>query len=167
MNRKIAIGALVGALLMSSSLIGVSYGGSNASITEPTVIELNWDTEGKDSRVRYYLLGEYEGITGQITMKKLPLFDQDGNRVGMQHISCTAAGPNWVCTLVSKIADGPYTDKGTVVGIAAKPLNIANVDEGVNVVITGGTGAYENVGGHAVEVGGTGETTYTLFLLPS
>lgn len=45
MNGKIAVGVLVGALLMSGLFVGVAYGG-NPSITEPTILELEWHTGG-------------------------------------------------------------------------------------------------------------------------
>lgn len=49
----------------------------------------------------------------------LVLNDQDGNKVGRQHIDCLASEKNRVCTFVSKIVVGPNADKGTVVGIGA------------------------------------------------
>lgn len=162
MNTKVAVGALAAALLISGLLVGVSRGGSTG-ITEPTVLELKWTTDAATSRIHYFPLRDGEG-GGQITIKKLVLYDLDGNEVGRQHIECLSAEKNWMCTFVSKIIDGPNTDKGTVVGVGAKPLK--KVQTKVNVAITGGTGAYEGVSGYAKELGGTGKTTYTLYMTP-
>ena len=169
MNRKIAIGVLAGALLMSGLFVGVSYGGS-PSTTEPTMLKLGWHTGGKRTHIRIYPLRQAEGyaptgpVTGQVTAKKLPLFDVDGNSVGTQYIDCMATvDTSWVCTLVSVLKDGPYTDKGTVVvtGVSKHRGDFVS-----RMTVTGGTGAYNNVGGHVIAEGVDGHVTYTLFLVP-
>jgi hypothetical protein len=169
-NGKIAVGALVGALLMSSLLVGVSYGDdadTSAAVAEPTVVELVWHTNGPRSDVLFFLFAEDGGRCGaddpvclQITEKDMPLFDVDGNEIGRQLISCTATDrTGWQCQLITKIQDGPHTDKGQVVAIATKhPTDIHTL------AVVGGTGAYEGVGGYARQVGQTGRVTYTLHL---
>lgn len=170
MNRKIAVGALVGALLLSGLLVGVSYGGSGiaepAGETQPTVLELWWNTNHKDSEVRFFLFDEHGGrcgeedkVCGQITEKDMPLFDVDGNKVGRQHISCMASDvTEWVCHQISVIKDGPNTDRGQVTAFGTKDPSA------IHIAVTGGTGAYEGVSGHARQVGDDGKVTYTLFL---
>jgi hypothetical protein len=175
MLRKASIGILAAALLLSGALVGVG-GTQPAVLEEPTVIELVWNTKAEDSNIRFFPLsedepgGQFEAegpATGQITTKKLTLFDVDGNEVGRQFIECMV-GPDtpWICTLVSILKDGPYTDKGTVVatGHSNHQPGTRNIS---SIPVTGGTGAYTNVGGHVVQEGVVGKVTYTLFLEPA
>jgi hypothetical protein len=170
---KIVLGVLVGALLVSGLLVGVSYGDDQvrvASTSDPTVLELWWNTLGARSEVRYFLIAEDGGRCGdddpvclQITEKDMPLFDVDGNEVGRQLISCSVTDvTGWNCTYITKIKDGPNTDTGQVVAIGTKrPSDVHTI------VVTGGSGAYENAGGHARQVGQEGKVTYTLYLTPA
>lgn len=174
MFRKLSVGLIAAALLLSAALVGVSYGGGGgiadpAGQTQPTVLKLWWNTERQDSEVRVFLFDEHGGrcgeedeVCGQITEKDMPLFDVDGNRVGRQHISCMASDvTEWVCHQISVIKDGPNTDPGQVTTFGVK-----NPSEIYTIPVTGGTGAYEGVGGHARQVGQDGRVTYTLFLEP-
>src|SRR5262245_17821193 len=178
MNRKIAVGVLSAVLLMSGALVGVGYARGNRSSQatvpeEPTVIELEWHTGGKGSHIRFYPLredapgGRYGGdgpSSGQATTKKLPLFDVDGNQVGREYIDCMATvDTGWVCTLVSMLQDGPYTDKGSVVatGVSKHRIGMPNIS---TLPVTGGTGAYSNVSGQAIQEGVDGKIKYTLYL---
>jgi hypothetical protein len=168
-NGKIAIGALVGALLMSSLLVGVSYGQDPGAVAEPTVVELVWHTNGPRSSVLFFLFDEGGGrcgvedlVCGQLTEKDMPLYDVDGNEIGRQLISCTATDKTgWQCQLITKIQDGPHTDKGQVIAIGTKhPSDVHTL------AVVGGTGAYEGVSGYARQVGQTNRVTYTLYLTP-
>ena len=168
MKSKLAVAVLAGALLMSGLQVGVSYGGRKG-ITEPTVLKLHWNTRLEDSRVESFIFGhdgkpcdETVPVCGQITLKDMSLFDKDGNEVGRQHISCTVSDrTEWFCSFVSEIEDGPYTEEGTVTGLGVKRPNGNSL-----VSITGGTGAYENVGGHAWKDGDNSRVGFTLHLLP-
>ena len=181
MFRKVSIGLLSAALLMSGALVGVGYAGGvgdtqPAVLEEPTVIELMWKTGAEDSHIRFFPLAgdipggrfEAEGpTTGQITTKKLTLFDVDGNEVGRQYIDCIVTiDTPWICTLVSVLKDGPNTDKGTVVatGYSKHQPGMPNIS---SIPVTGGTGAYNNVGGHVIQEGVDGTVKYTLFLEPA
>ena len=125
MKGKIAVGALLGALLMSSVLVGVSRGQDpgRRAIAEPNVLELVWHTNGPRSDVLFFLFDEGGGrcgvedlVCGQLTEKDMPLYDVDGNEIGRQLISCTATDrTGWQCQLITKIQDGPHTDKGQVI----------------------------------------------------
>ncbi len=169
MTRKLGVGVLAAALLMSGALVGVSFGGGEGGVTQPTVLEFKWNTAAEGSEVEFFLFDEHGGrcgeedkVCGQITEKDMPLLDLDGNVVGRQHISCTASDrTTWFCRLVTKIKDGPSTDKGTVVAIGVKsPSGIHKS------AVVGGTGAYENAGGHAIQVEGWARSTFTLYLVP-
>ena len=181
MFRKVSIGLLSAALLVSGGLVGVGYAGGvggtqPAVVEEPTVIELMWKTGAEDTNIRFLPLAgdlpggrfEAEGPTiGQITTKKLTLFDVDGNEVGHEYIECMVTiDTPWICTLVSVLKDGPYTDKGTVVatGYSKHRPGLPNIS---TIPITGGSGAYNNVGGQAIQEGVDGKVTYTLYLIPS
>ena len=91
----------------------------------------------------------FAGRTGRSTVAKNPISDVDGNEVGHVNTFCMASVgegglTNWVCTLVLKLTAGPYTQRGTIV--ATGLYGIGEDDADVHAV-TGGTGAYENVGG--------------------
>lgn len=162
MKKKLSVGVLVAALLMAGTLVGVSFGGGGG-ITQPEVIELSYRRE----RVHFYPLREGDGRqTGQVTLIKRQLLDADGNSVGHMNISCTVADRpwvNWICDAVLTLKAGPHTERGTVVttGIYASPEDGTNADV---FAVTGGTGAYENVRGHATQR--EGSDSYTLNLIP-
>ena len=186
MNTKLTVGALAGALLMSGLLVGVSDAdsGGDAGTVEAegsaggtgTVIELWWDTRGKfGSLIGFFPMDTNAGRCDdsdprclQVTLKEMPIFDQDGTRVGRQHIQCTW-GPHlkpeksidWFCSYVTQLKDGPYTDLGQLTGVGIKRPN-----GDVLVSITGGTGAYENAGGYAFQTGDTGRVPFTIHLSP-
>lgn len=171
MDRKItvgAVGALVGALLMSGLQVGVSYGGAEDA-TERTNLKLHWNTRDKDSFVEFFAFDpdagrceDSDAVCGQITLKDMPLYDRDGNEVGRQHISCTVSDTTeWFCSYLSELEDGPYTDRGQVTAIGGERPNGNS-----HVIITGGTGAYGNVGGHGWKDGVIGRVNYTLTLVP-
>ena len=148
MTRKVSIGVLAAALLMSGALVGVSFGGGGG-ITQPEVIELSLELCGDSCRgflLRDNAFGRGRGL---ITLSSDPLFDVDGERVGHQDESCaTSSGPGgdvgWVCTYVVSLKDGQHTDRGTVTTTGIYRF------EGISrFAVTGGTGAYENVRGYA------------------
>jgi hypothetical protein len=168
-NKKLAVGMLAGALLMSSLLVGVSHGGSGGN--SGTVIELWWDTDRDDSWIEYLLVdpngGRCENLASdpvcvQITLKDMPIFDQDDTQVGRQHIQCTVADTvSWFCSYVTQLTDGPYTDDGQLTGVGIKRPN-----GDLLISITGGTGAYEDAGGYIFQSGDTGNVTFTIHLAP-
>ena len=128
------------------------------------MLRLHWNTRDEDSRVEHFFIepcDETVPVCGQITLKDMPLFDQDGNEVGRQHISCTVSDTTeWFCSFVSQIEDGPYTDRGQVTAIGVKTPNGNS-----HVSITGGAGAYGNVGGHGWKDGDDGRVNFTLHLV--
>jgi hypothetical protein len=172
MRVKVVSAVLLGVLVLSSLLVRASYGDDQADLrgsAKQTVLELWWNTRHPDSEVWIFLFDEHAGrcddvdidpVCLQVTEKDMPLFDADGNRIGRQLISCTVTDrTGWNCTLISKIRDGKYTDKGQIVVIGTKhPSDIHTLS------VVGGTGAYEGVGGHAIQVGQDGRVTYTLHL---
>jgi hypothetical protein len=157
MNRKIAIGVLTAALLVSGLLVGVSHGGS-AEITQPEVLELRF----KDRHIEYFPMYRENGKWGgQATFLTRLLFDVDGNHVGIQRVDCMgSADRGWICTSVSTLRDGPHTDKGTIVSTGIYTLSPSAQYH--TYAVTGGTGAYDNVGGRMRQE----NRTYTLYLVP-
>jgi hypothetical protein len=165
MMGKLSVGLIATVLLLSGVLVGVSYGGGGG-ITEPQTIEL--DVDPCSVRCRIYALVDSAGRqTGQVTLTKNPLHDADGNRVGNVDISCTASdgpgGPTgWVCTYIHTLKAGPYTEHGTIVTTGSYTGSDGDV-----FAVTGGTGAYVNVRGHAtMNYGQNPELNYTLTLIP-
>ena len=173
MNTKVAVGALAAALVMSGLLVGVSRGGSEGATG--TVIELKWNTMTAEALVEHFpmdtsagLCTDSDPICLQVTLKEMPIFDQEDTQVGRQQIQCTvgwhlkpAKSIDWFCSYVTQLKDGPYTDRGQITGVGIKRPN-----GDVRISITGGTGAYENAGGYIFQSGDTGKVTYTIHLAP-
>ena len=138
------------------------------------MIDLNWNTRGEGSVVEHFLFDPNGGvchdsdpICAQITLKDMPIFDQEGTQVGRQYIQCTVAdfvaGPAadvaWFCSYVTKLRDAPYTDPGQLTGVGIKRPN-----GDLLISVTGGTGAYEDAGGYIVQTGDTGKVTFSIHL---
>jgi hypothetical protein len=165
MARKLSVGAIAGAMLISGGLVGVSFAGGGG-ITEPQVIELSLDLCGDSCRI-FELQDPVHGRGGNalITFSKDPLFDVDGNEVGFQSEHCTTSeghggGTPWVCTYVLKLKAGPHTEPGSVVTTGIYSFGPSTF------AVTGGTGAYENVRGSARMVVVDGREVITLNLIP-
>jgi len=160
MARKLSIVLLSAALILSGTLVGVSYGGGGG-IIEPQVIELvttgcatNDDDPATECRV--YQLKDTDGErSGEIFRFKVPLQDTDGNPVGRGYLECSGSkGTGQTCTLVLSLKPGPFTELGTIVSTGVNSLPPK--------AITGGSGAYLNVRG---EVSGEGQDDgFHLFL---
>jgi len=143
MTRKLSVGVLAAALLLSGALVGVSFGGGGG-ITQPEVIELSLEICGRPNCTGWELRHvEWGRGTGLITVARDPLFDVDGTQVGSQRTQCVVSA-SWVCTWLVALKDGPYTESGTIV-----TTGIYGWEEGSTLAVTGGTGAYENVRGSA------------------
>jgi Dirigent-like protein len=163
-TRKLIVGVIAAALLLSGALVGVSYGGTGG-ITEPEVIELSLDLCSKTCRGFELQDPIFGRGTAWIVASDDLLFDVDGTRVGRQSFQCTVSGP-WVCTYVITLKAGPYTEPGTVVTTGIYRFS----DPPETLAVTGGTGAYENVRGYAtMELVGAGADRHevlTLNLIP-
>jgi hypothetical protein len=166
MTRKLSVGVIATALLLSGGLVGVSFGGTGG-ISEPQVIELSLDVCGDSCRL-FELRDPVHGPRGNalITLSNDPLFDVDGNRVGSQIRHCTTSDGNrggtpFVCTDLLKLKAGLHTEAGTVVTTGTYRFG----DPSTSAVI-GGTGAYENVRGYATLETSGGQETLILNLIP-
>ena len=155
MTRKLSVGVLAAALLVSGALVGVSFGGGGG-ITQPEVIELSvilWDPDS----FRMYGLRDPDYGKGKavIAVSHDSVFDVDRDDVGSLRQDCV----DWVCTYVFGLKAGPHTERGTVVATGVyrfgKPTRFA---------VTGGTGAYENISGYIDEVAGEGQDEDRTFL---
>jgi hypothetical protein len=158
MAKKVGIGAIAAALLLSGGLVGVSYGGTGG-IPEPQTIELQIDV---CRNPHFFFFGDPEGPksadVGQVTLCRSPIFDANGDRVGTHNTSCTVSDrTDWICTHTYVLRAGPFTEDGTIIGTG----NYTGGD-GDEIAITGGTGAYQDVGGYAVQ----GDGDHTLNLIP-
>lgn len=162
MSKRIIVGGLATALLLSGALVGVSFGGASTSITEPQVIELRVDPCSQVCRHYQFPNSDDRGV-GQLTLGENPIFDAEDNRVGRMTLSCVVSdgrrsgNTNWTCTHVLSLTAGPYTERGTVI-----TTGIWYTGEKDVIAVTGGTGAYENARGAAVVEG----RNYTLHLIP-
>jgi len=145
MARKMSVGLIAAALMLSDALVGVSYGGGGG-ITEPQVLELvtggcatNDDDPATECRV--FDLTDNEGDpSGTIFRSRVPLSDIDGNPVGRSFLQCEGAkGTGQTCTLILSLKPGPHTESGTIVSTGVNDLPPS--------AITGGSGAYLNVRG--------------------
>jgi hypothetical protein len=167
MLKKLSVGAIATALLLSGGLLGVSFAGAGG-ITEPQVIELSLDLCGNTCQI-FELQDPVFGRRGDlwITVSDDALLDVDGNRVGRQSEQCTTSGPAgrghgtpWHCTYIVTLNDGPHTDAGTIVSTGIYTF------ETDTFAITGGTGAYENVRGTVTMDPVDGREVLTLNLIP-
>ena len=158
MIRKGGIGVIAAAFLLSGALVGVSYGGGGG-ITEPELIELHIDV---CQRPHYYLLRNDTTIAGQVTLCRSPILDAEGDRTGTQNVSCTVSdATDWVCTNLYVLKAGPSTEDGTIVTTGHYTDGDGDV-----FAITGGTGAYQDVGGYAVQGDERRGVNHTLNLIP-
>jgi hypothetical protein len=160
MTRKLGVGVLAAALLMSGALVGVSFGGGGG-ITQPEVIELSLSICGRPNCTGWELRhAEWGRGGGLITVARDPLFDADGTRVGSHRMQCVVG--DWQCNVVIELKAGPYTELGTVVTSGMFRW------ESSTFAVTGGTGAYENVRGSATleDPRGPDNAVLTLNLIP-
>jgi hypothetical protein len=159
MTKKVSIGVLVAALLMSGALVGVSFGGGGSGrITQPELIELHIDV---CQRPHFYLLRNDSKVAGQVTLCRSPILDAEGDRTGTQNVSCTVSdASDWICTNLYALRAGAFTEEGTIVTTGHYVDGHGDVH-----AITGGTGAYQDVGGYAVQRTGRG-VNHTLHLIP-
>ena len=159
--RKLSVGLIATALLLSGALVGVSYGGEGG-ITEPEVIELSTAVCGTPGWCRHFPMVDWDGRqTGQVSIIRNPIYDADGKKVGTVNVWCSVGlGTDWVCTYVHTLKAGAYTAVGTIV-----TTGIYTGNDGDVFAVTGGTGAYDNVRGHAT-MNYSGELNYTLNLIP-
>jgi hypothetical protein len=151
MVKKLTFGVVATVLLLSSALVGVSYGGGGG-ITEPQVLELvttscSTDDDDPQTDCRVFELTDNEGKrSGEIFRFKVWVSDVDGNPVGYTYLQCDIArGTGRTCTNVLVLKPGPHTERGTIVSMGVEPFP--------SPAIVGGSGAYLNVRG---EVTGEG-----------
>jgi len=161
MMRKLSVGLVAVALLMSGAMVGVSFAGGEG-IEQPEVIELSLEICGakcKGYALRDPIFGQGNGF---MTLSHDPVFDVDGNKVGNQEESCVVSkGTAFVCSYVITLKDGPHTENGTVV-----TTGIYRFGDPTAFAITGGTGAYANVRGYAALETSGGQEFLTLNLVP-
>lgn len=145
-RNKIGIGAVVGVLLLSGVLAGVSYGDA-ARVTDPQVIEL---VSGDILK---------EASQGMLTQLRESALDTEGARVGTIRWNC-ADGADWHCTLVYGLR-GSESERGSVVA-----TGIFRGFSGESLAVTGGTGAFASVRGVVVLTVVDGGFVHTLDLTP-
>jgi len=166
MGRKLLIGVLASAVLLVGTLVGVSFGGGGG-ITQPEEIVLTHSICGKDARCEFFRLDpSSRGGDGQLIQGRLPSRDVDGNVVGMSHAQVvTVEGTGSTATVIQTLKDGPHTSRGTITltGFVQRDGCYFG-DEVCTFAVTGGTGAYVNVRGHATleRVGKKIRTTLSL-----
>jgi hypothetical protein len=148
MDRKLSIGVLAAALLLSGLLVGVSYGGP-AAIADPQVIELH---AGK-------VLGEPVTGKGGEQLGEVML-GAGGHAVGAARWDMSGGGLNWHATIVYVLTGGGL-DQGTVVA-----MGMFRGFNGERLAVAGGTGAYANARGFVRLTVENGNYTHTLHLLP-
>jgi hypothetical protein len=159
MAKRLGIGVLAAALLVSGMLMGVSYAGS-AGITEPHVIALHLGDGG--SNKNFPIKDEDGGKSGGLGVFREPLLDADGAQVGsLTSTFFLVRRVAWTDIATFTLKPGAHTEAGTI-AIAGnfKGFN------GESMAVTGGTGAYENVRGFVTLTAEADGFTYTLNLIP-
>ncbi|HEX6843658.1 MAG TPA: hypothetical protein VF235_00950 [Actinomycetota bacterium] len=144
MDRRLSIGVLAAALLLSGLFVGVSYGGPSDLGAPQTIVLYEGDILGQAGR-----------------HTKVQLEDGDGQVVGSIVWGCSNTAVSWTCTNVLVVKPGSSIPTGTIV--------ISGIFRGFNgerLAVVGGTGAYRNVGGvDTLSVTDDG-FTHTLSLVP-
>jgi hypothetical protein len=150
MGKKLSVGILAAALLLSGLLVGVSYGDApSKAIADPQVLRLvlSDQSEGKG--------------THPINDARIAAEDQDGNLVGWMRWQ-GKKGVDWHVTIVFGLQPGTYTERGTV-----QTAGIFRGFSGESLAVTGGTGAYSNVRGYLKLTAEPGDVfVTTLYLTP-
>jgi len=148
--RNVAVFA--SALMLGGFTIGLGVASASSSIAAPVtvkVIEHSLHDKVID-------VGKPGDSTGDILTFHNDLYDSsDTNKVGVDQGQCTRMNPKagtWECWWSIVLEDGQVTAEGPYSDTAPTDL----------YAVTGGTGAYENVGGSVLEESGPGASEYTL-----
>jgi hypothetical protein len=142
MDRKLSVGVLVAALLLSGLFVGVSYGGPAGVAASEAIVLHDGDVLAESGR-----------------QTKVQVLDEDGDAVGTMVWDCTTHAVSWTCTNVLSLKDGPYTERGSIV-----VSGIFRGFVGERLAVTGGTGAYQGAGGSVRLTVEGGEFTHTFTL---
>ena len=149
-KRAVVLG--VAMMLAIGAFAGVSFGGGRG-ITQPTTISLVATTCGGDgAHCRFYPLTSFGGKqNGDVETFNVPIVDEDGVTVGRNRAYCVVAQSIGAqCTLTETIRAGAFTEAGTVMLSGLFHPNLYTPGGYVDTfAVLGGTGAYENVRGHA------------------
>jgi hypothetical protein len=142
--RRSGVAAVAAGLLFAAALVGDAVASGDA-ITEPQTLELvttacSTNDDDPETQCRIYPLRDSDGrLSGDLVRFRVPARDLDGNRVGSGSLVCSSAkGTGNLCTLVLTLRAVGDIEAGTIVatGTSLPPS-----------AITGGSGAYQNVGG--------------------
>jgi hypothetical protein len=128
MVRKVSVGTLVTALLLSGVLMGVSRGDPGPTAAAPASFRL---------LVGHTLSDASEGLDDQTACEAR----WGGERVGTILWNSTGTGRNWHVTIVYKVTD-PSIGIGSLVA-----TGIFRGFNGEQLAVTGGTGAYVGADG--------------------
>ena len=150
MIRKMV--ALAAVLMLGGVTIGLSVASASSHIAAPqtiTLIEHSLHDKVID-------VGKKGDSTGDILTFHNDLANSsDATKVGVDQGQCTRMNPRagtWECWWSIVLADGQITAEGPFSDTTPTDL----------YAVTGGTGAYENVGGSVLETNGPGASEYTL-----
>jgi hypothetical protein len=157
MRRVIGISAVA----VTMAMVTAGAAGRAAEGAQGQGIRLVYGDLTSDER--YRLRDEAGDASAVIELFKGPLFDEDGNEIGVHRCQCiNGSGFGWTCTHIFGLRPGPYTARGTVV--------ITGLFRGFNGernAITGGTGAYAGAAGFAIASVDDDAFVHTLYLMPA
>ena len=146
MFRKVSVGALVAALLLSGMLMGISRGATHLAAAAPATFQL---------LVGRTISEESQGLD----LVTACVARAGGERVGTILWSSTGSGQSWHVTIVYKITDEAM-GVGTVVA-----TGIFRGFIGEQLAVTGGTGAYAGATGTVTLSVEDGKFAHTFDLL--
>jgi hypothetical protein len=154
--------AALATIVLAVGWIGGTSVAAGSNIGEPVVIALS-STGATDGGSRTYILRDADGgRSGNISVFREPLLDEDANHVGNVRVECvTAPGVAWYCTGIATLHAGPFTQEGTIVY-----TGLFRGFNGEELAVTGGTGAYQNVRGYAALTVKDELFVRTLYLIP-
>jgi len=129
------------AALLALAVSGISAGSSRRTL--PAELDLVAVHCGAPrTHCTFNNTGSPKSLAGDVWVFRVPLLDASGTQVGWHEAKCNPVNENRaVCSIVETLSDGTITEQGIFLPNAGKELG--------TFAVTGGTGAYEGVSGHA------------------
>jgi hypothetical protein len=137
------LGYVAGAVIFVT-LVASSIPASSAKTTLPAELDLVAVHCGAaHTQCTFNNTGSPNTSAGDVWVFRVPLLDQAGSKVGTHEASCHPLNENRaICDIVESLTDGTIAEQGIFLPNSTSDLL-------GTFAVTGGTGAYEGVGGYA------------------
>ena len=140
MSKKLGYVAAAAMVVMLSV---ASVTASSAKTTLPGELDLVAVSCGAPhTQCTFNNIGSPKKSAGDVWVFRVPLLDARGTQVGWHEASCNPVSENRaVCAIIETLSDGTITEQGVFLPNNGTALG--------TFAVTGGTGAYEGVGGYS------------------